>query len=80
MKTKNYPGANTKQEPTSGIKVVSLPENLFDNTRWKLGGCPRCDGDVFLDSEDGQTLGHCLQCGYVGIRRRAEMDEAVFSE
>lgn len=35
-------------------------------TRWKLKGCPRCGGDVFLDVEEEGWFGHCLQCGYTG--------------
>ena len=74
MRTKNYPGARIKPEPVSGVKngenieVAVLPAGTSDSDKWKLGGCPRCHGDVFLDSEDGMLLGHCLQCGYVGAR------------
>jgi len=73
MRTKNYLGAKTKQNtiPLYGedsYTIVAMPSNVSDNERWKLGGCPRCHGDLFLDREDGQTLGHCLQCGYVGVR------------
>ena len=41
------------------------------NHRWELRGCPRCQGDVFLDSEDGDSLAHCLQCGFVGLTGEA---------
>ena len=74
MRTKNYPGARIKPEPVSAgkngenVEVAVLPSGTSDNDKWKLGGCPRCHGDVFLDSEDGMLLGHCLQCGYVGAR------------
>lgn len=37
---------------------------------WNIDGCPRCHGDVFLDTEDGDLLAHCLQCGYVGLSAR----------
>ncbi|MCL2281421.1 MAG: hypothetical protein FWC25_02015 [Dehalococcoidia bacterium] len=80
MKIKNYPGAKIKPDPTADLQVVSLAETVFDNTRWKLGGCPRCYGDVFLDSEDGQTLSHCLQCGYVGVRVETAMKEMVYGK
>lgn len=50
------------------LEIATLPEGSSDSEKWRLGGCPRCHGDVFLDSEDGQVLGHCLQCGYVGAR------------
>jgi hypothetical protein len=75
MRIKNYPGARIKAEPVESrgkegnpIVPLVLPENPAEDDRWGLGGCPRCHGDVFLDSEDGQLLGHCLQCGYVGAR------------
>ena len=48
-------------------KDVVLAGEASNNHKWELGGCPRCRGDVFLDSEDGELLGHCLQCGYVGV-------------
>jgi hypothetical protein len=75
MRTKNYPGARIKAEPIPSngkegnvIAPLVLHGNPEDDDRWRLGACPRCKGDVFLDSEDGQLLGHCLQCGYVGAR------------
>ena len=74
MRTKNYPGARIKAEPSSAgkngesIEVAVMPAGTSDADKWKLGGCPRCHGDVFLDSEDGMLLGHCLQCGYVCAR------------
>ena len=80
MKVKNYPGAKIKEDISSDIRIVSLPKSNVDNARWKLGGCPRCFGDVFLDSEDGQVLGHCLQCGYVGVRLDVVMSETMHGE
>lgn len=81
MRTKHYPGAKIKTEPMrrgnaddfaeigiDTIEIAMLPEGLSESDKWKLGGCPRCHGDVFLDTEDGELLGHCLQCGYVGAR------------
>jgi hypothetical protein len=83
MRIKNYPGAKVKSENarrtsledidmmteiSEGGKVVTLSESEENSDKWRLGGCPRCHGDVFLDSEDGELLGHCLQCGYVGTR------------
>lgn len=75
MRTKNYPGARIKAEPEHStgkegnfIAPLVAAGDPEDGDRWRLGGCPRCKGDVFLDSEDGQVLGHCLQCGYVGAR------------
>jgi hypothetical protein len=76
MRIKHYLGAHEtlscKSASTSKsqkeIETARLPEGTSKSDKWKLGGCPRCHGDVFLDSEDGQVLGHCLQCGYVGAR------------
>jgi len=31
---------------------------------WRLKGCPRCGGDVFLEKNEGWWFKHCLQCGY----------------
>ena len=32
---------------------------------WKLRGCPRCSGDIFLDTdEEHKWYETCLQCGY----------------
>jgi Zn ribbon nucleic-acid-binding protein len=32
---------------------------------WKFGSCPRCMGDVFLDTdEEHNWYEQCLQCGY----------------
>ncbi len=75
MRTKHYLGAHDKTELKSvqskigrEIEIAALPKGNSENDKWRLGGCPRCHGDVFLDSEDGQVLGHCLQCGYVGAK------------
>jgi hypothetical protein len=74
MRIKTYPGARIKAEPFSTVnkgedlEIAVLPPGASNSDKWKLGGCPRCHGDVFLDSEDGEVLGHCLQCGYVGVR------------
>ncbi len=75
MRTKHYLGAHekTEQKPVQSksgkeIEIAALPKGNSENDKWRLGGCPRCHGDVFLDSEDGQVLGHCLQCGYVGAK------------
>jgi hypothetical protein len=74
MRIKHYQGARIKDEPIPGTKsgentaIPVLPGGIAESEKWKLGGCPRCHGDVFLDSEDGELLGHCLQCGYVGAR------------
>jgi hypothetical protein len=87
MRIKNYLGA--KVNPGTRIKsgskesygsIVALPVSRTSGERWRLGGCPRCHGDVFLDSEDGQMIGHCLQCGYVGLRVIMQEQEPIVSE
>ena len=35
---------------------------------WKMKGCPKCGGDIFLDIDGSTLLDHCLQCGYVNPR------------
>lgn len=32
---------------------------------WKLKGCPRCGGDIFLDRDEYKWYEQCLQCGYL---------------
>lgn len=31
-------------------------------SEWRLGGCPKCNGDVNTDPGDGTRT--CLQCGW----------------
>jgi len=39
---------------------------------WKLKGCPRCGGDVFIDRDLHDWYEQCLQCGY-----RSELESIV---
>ncbi len=32
--------------------------------RWKLKGCPRCNGDLFTQRDEYGWQEQCLQCGY----------------
>jgi len=32
---------------------------------WKLKSCPRCKGDVFVDSDEYGWYEQCLQCSYL---------------
>ncbi len=32
--------------------------------RWKLRGCPRCNGDLHTEEDDYGWYEKCLQCGY----------------
>jgi ribosomal protein S27AE len=31
---------------------------------WRLRGCPKCGGDVFLEKDISGWYERCLQCGY----------------
>ncbi len=31
---------------------------------WKLKGCPKCNGDIFLEKDVSGWYERCLQCGY----------------
>ncbi|MFC1592640.1 hypothetical protein ACFL4C_01345 [Candidatus Omnitrophota bacterium] len=33
-------------------------------TTWKVKGCPRCRGDVFIDKDMDGWYEQCLQCSY----------------
>lgn len=32
---------------------------------WRLKGCPKCGGDVFVDRDISGWYEQCLQCGYL---------------
>lgn len=36
---------------------------------WKIKSCPRCGGDMFLDTDRNAYFDHCLQCGYLEEKR-----------
>jgi ribosomal protein S27AE len=42
---------------------------------WKLKCCPRCGGDVFMDTDEGDWFAHCLQCGYTGDKKPINLSE-----
>ncbi len=45
--------------------------------KWKLKSCPRCYGDMFIDSWSK----HCLQCGYTGdLISKVELGQRAWSE
>ncbi len=31
---------------------------------WRLKGCPKCKGDIFLEKDIDGWYERCLQCGY----------------
>jgi len=32
---------------------------------WRLKGCPKCKGDLYLDRDRNGWFEECLQCGHV---------------
>ncbi len=33
-------------------------------SRWRLKGCPRCGGDLFIEKDLDNWYEQCLQCSY----------------
>ena len=44
--------------------------------RWRIRGCPRCGGDIFIDRDLNGWHEQCLQCSY----RHELKDLAEFKE
>jgi len=38
---------------------------------WQLKGCPRCQGDIYVEHYAGHNEENCLQCGYTRDTRPA---------
>ena len=55
LKLKNYPNYR---------KQTSVGEGEIHMAKWKLRSCPRCDGDMFTDTDLYGRFEQCLQCGY----------------
>lgn len=59
-------GAKKQSEET--VTQSFSGSSVAMNSKWALHGCPKCHGDLYLEvDEDGDTFGHCLQCGFAGI-------------
>lgn len=41
------------------------PRGGGDAVMWRLKGCPKCGGDVFIDHDMNGWYEQCLQCGYL---------------
>ena len=42
---------------------------------WRIGGCPRCSGDMFLDKDVNNVwVETCLQCGFESILKQFDAD------
>lgn len=37
--------------------------------KWRLKGCPRCNGDLWIGEELEGEFENCLQCGYLHFFR-----------
>jgi hypothetical protein len=68
---------NRTKEKTRPSEEHIPPYNGGNSRSWTLDGCPRCHGDVFLETEDGDLLAHCLQCGYVALGARETVTSTV---
>ena len=45
---------------------------------WKLRGCPRCSGDIFIDvDEEHMWYETCLQCGYTHELKKLVITEGA---
>lgn len=57
-----------KKTDEATVSQTFSGSNIAMNSNWALCGCPKCHGDLYLEvDEDGDTFGHCLQCGFTGI-------------
>ncbi len=50
----------SEQTPAAGLTNGGGSLLTRQMKYWKLKGCPRCNGDLFVFDE----VEHCLQCGY----------------
>ncbi|MFH1032189.1 MAG: hypothetical protein V1767_06475 [Chloroflexota bacterium] len=64
-----------KSHTMTAIKPKMVFE-VSDMAIWKLKGCPRCGGDLFLDKDFDSWDEQCLQCAY----RRELTKVSRFSE
>lgn len=49
---------------------------------WKLKGCPKCGGDLFIDKDmDNYWYAQCLQCSYYReLRNIKQVEELAHTE
>ena len=43
-----------------------MVEEVNEMPNWKFKSCPKCGGDLFIDSDYNGWYEQCLQCGYLG--------------
>jgi hypothetical protein len=74
MKTKCCPGYRKRLNAGTG-------EGLIHMSKWKLRSCPRCDGDMFTDTDLYGLFEQCLQCGYASYSRHTvKSDKSTSTE
>jgi len=72
LKLKDYPSCG---------RQASVGEGVIHVAKWKLRSCPRCDGDMFTDTDLYGQFVQCLQCGYVCYSRyTVKSDKSAYDE
>ena len=57
-----------------------MVEEVNDMGKWKLKGCPKCRGDLFVDRDYNGWYEQCLQCGYMGeLKDISHLKEQAFA-
>jgi ribosomal protein S27AE len=60
------------------MNEINIPRKEGIMTRWKVKGCPRCGGDMFIDRDLDSWYQQCLQCSYrVELKPLSRFKEAV---
>ena len=56
-------------------------KEVIDMAVWKFKGCPRCQGDMFLERDEDSWYEECLQCSYRHeLKSMSEFKERVAQE
>lgn len=51
---------------------------MIDMSYWMLKSCPKCHGDLYVESNAQKPLAYCLQCGaraYVAMKENRALTE-----
>ncbi len=54
----------SESEIFSGSYIKGGPGGRWKSNMMKLKGCPRCQGDLFVNENRDGWSEQCLQCGY----------------
>jgi hypothetical protein len=46
------------------LRVTRVAKEVVAMVTWRLKSCPRCSGDLFIDSDMYSWYEQCLQCSY----------------